>query len=304
MLKNSAAAYEAPSLEEVRAARARIRGAVIRPPIVASALGPDVRLVLDCLQPTGAFKVRGATNAIATLPAAAKARGVVCCSTGNHARALAHAGRAAGVPVTVCLSPLVPDNKVAAIEELGAEVIRIGQSQDDAQEVATRLVAERGLADLPPFDHPAIVAGQGTLGLDLMDAWPEVETVLIPLSGGGLAGGVALSAKAIKPSVRVIGISMDRGAAMAESLAAGRPLRVEEVPSLADSLGGGIGLDNRLTFRLCRDLLDDAILVTEAEIYRGLHALLTEERLFAEGGAAVGHAAILAGKIRVKGPTA
>ncbi|MEM6848657.1 MAG: hydroxyectoine utilization dehydratase EutB [Pseudomonadota bacterium] len=304
MLQNSAAAFDPPTLEDVAAARWRIRGAVIRPPIVASALGRHVRLVLDCLQPTGAFKLRGATNAIATLPTNAKARGVVCCSTGNHARALAHAGRVAGVPVTVCLSVLVPDNKIAAIEALGAEVIRTGQSQDEAQEVATQLVAERGLTDLPPFDHPAIVAGQGTLGLDLMDAWPEVETILVPLSGGGLAGGVALAAKAIKPSVRVVGVSMDRGAAMAESLSAGRPIRVEEVPSLADSLGGGIGLDNRITFHLCRDLLDDVILVTEVEIYRGLHALLTQERLFAEGGAAVGHAAILAEKFRVKGPTA
>ena len=212
----SAPVPDAPSIADVRAARARIGSAIIRPPIIHSAVDPTARLVLDCLQPTGAFKIRGASNTIASLSAEARQRGVVCCSTGNHARALAHAGRAAGVQVTVCLSALVPENKVDAIKWLGAEVIQRGQSQDDAQAVATGLVEERGLTDCPPFDHPAIVAGQGTLGLDILDQWPEVETLLVPLSGGGLAGGVALAAKTVKPSVRIIGISMDRGAAMAE----------------------------------------------------------------------------------------
>jgi threonine dehydratase len=138
-----------------------------------------------------------------------------------------------------------------------------------------------------------------------MEARPRLETLLIPLSGGGLAAGIALAAKAVKPAVRVIGISMDRGAAMYESLAAGRNVSVEEVPSLADSLGGGLGAENRLTLDMCRDLLDDAILVTEEEIYRAMQALYYEDRIVCEGGSAVGAAALLAGKLPdLKGPAA
>ena len=149
-----------------------------------------------------------------------------------------------------------------------------------------------------------MVAGQGTLGLELIEDAPDLETILVPLSGGGLAAGAAAAAKALKPGVRVVGISMDRGAAMAASLAAGRPVEVTEVASLADSLGGGVGLENRLTFAMCRDLLDDVVRVTEAEIYAGMLALLEGERVVAEGASAVAHAAVLAGKIRLTGPTA
>ena len=179
-----------------------------------------------------------------------------------------------------------------------------GRSQDDAQREANRLVGEEGLTDIPPFDHFDVVAGQGTVGLELMQAMPDLECILVPLSGGGLAAGIALAAKAIKPGIRVVGLSMDRGAAMAESLKAGHPVEVTEVHSLADSLGGGIGLENRLTFQICRDLLDEVVLLSEAEIYRGMQALFRQDRLVAEGASAVGHAAILAGKVVLEGPTA
>src|SRR5205085_1408109 len=142
------------------------------------------------------------------------------------------------------------------------------------------------------------------IALEIIEDCPEVETILVPLSGGGLISGISLAAKALKPSVRVIGISMNRGAAMQASLAAGRPVEVEEVPSLADSLGGGIGTANRWTFDLCRRLLDDVVLVSEAEIYRGMAHLLRCDRIVAEGAAAVGTAALLAGRIALRGPTA
>src|SRR5690606_28235923 len=128
-----------------------------------------------------------------------------------------------------------------------------------AQEEVDRLVAGDGLVMVPPFDHPAIIAGQGTLGLEIAEQAPEVATVLVPLSGGGLAAGVAAAVKGLRPRARIIGISMERGAAMKASLDAGRPVPVEEVPTLADSLGGGVGLENRLTFAMCRDLLDDVV---------------------------------------------
>jgi threonine dehydratase len=296
-------------ISALRDAAATIAGAVLRTPVVRSAglsrrIGADVWLKLESLQPIGAFKLRGATNALARLTPAQAARGVVCCSTGNHGRAVAHAARALGISATVCLSDLVPPVKVAAVEALGARVVRAGASQDEAQREADRLVAEDGLTDIPPFDHADVIAGQGTIGLELIEDLPDLETVLVPLSGGGLIAGIALAVKSLRPKVRVIGLSMERGAAMAASLAAGRPVEVTELPTLADSLGGGIGLGNRYTFDLCRRLVDDVVLLTEAEIYDGLRWMLREERLVCEGAAAVGAAAILAGKAQVKGPTA
>ncbi|MEP5091937.1 MAG: pyridoxal-phosphate dependent enzyme, partial [Paracoccaceae bacterium] len=143
-----------------------------------------------------------------------------------------------------------------------------------------------------------------TIGLELLEQQPDLKCIIVPLSGGGLMAGVALVVKAIKPSIRIIGVSMDRGAAMAASLEAGHPVEVTEVASLADSLGGGIGLGNKLTFEICRELVDEVVLVTEDEIYSGMQALFLQDRLVAEGACAVGHAAILAGKIVLTGPTA
>ncbi|MGP3697139.1 hydroxyectoine utilization dehydratase EutB [Rhodobacter sp. NSM] len=286
-----------------------IAGRVVRTPLAASPAlsdrtGVPVWMKLETLQPTGAFKLRGATNALASLSPDEAARGVVCCSTGNHGRAIAHAARGMGIPATVCLSSLVPAGKVAAVEALGARVIRKGASQDEAQAEADRLVAAEGLSDIPPFDHPAVIAGQGTIGLEMLVERPEIETLLVPLSGGGLIAGVALAARTLKPAIRIVGISMERGAAMAASLAAGRPVDVEELSTLADSLGGGIGLGNLHTFRLVRDLVDEVVLLTEQEISTGMRWMLMRERLVTEGAAAVGAAAILAGKVTPSGPTA
>ncbi|WP_319024855.1 hydroxyectoine utilization dehydratase EutB [Nisaea sediminum] len=292
----------------VEAGRAAIAGIALETPLVPSPFlsaraGTEILLKLELAQPIGAFKIRGAANAITALPA--DCPGVTCCSTGNHGRGVAYAARARGLRAVVCMSELVPEAKVEGIRALGAEVRIVGRSQDEAAEESRRLVEEEGLAEIPPFDDPLVIAGQGTIGLELLEARPDLETLLVPLSGGGLAAGIALAAKAVKPSVRVVGISMDRGAAMYESLAAGRNVSVEEVPSLADSLGGGLGADNRLTLKMCRDLLDDAILVTEEEIYRAMQAFYYEDRIVCEGGSAVGAAVLLAGKLpRLSGPAA
>lgn len=296
------------TIEQVRDARRLIMGVALRTPLVSSPLlsaraGADILLKLETLQPIKAFKIRGAANTVFRLDPA-KTRGVVCASTGNHGRAVAYAARARGIRAVVCLSSLVPAGKVKAIEALGAEVRRIGNDQDAAMQEVERIAADPGWVDVPPFDHPHVIAGQGTIGLELLEDRPDLEAILVPLSGGGLAGGIALAAKALKPTIRVIGISMARGAAMAESLAAGRPVEVAELPTLADSLGGGIGLANRWSFPLCRDLLDETVLVSEPEIYRGMAHLLLEERLLAEGGAAVGVAALIAGRVSVRGPAA
>ncbi|WP_454876872.1 hydroxyectoine utilization dehydratase EutB [Pseudomonas farris] len=294
-------------LNDIYLARQRIESLVRRTPMeyspsLSQRLGVAVYLKLESQQITGSFKLRGASNAVAQLSAEEKARGVVAASTGNHGRALAYAASRQGMKATICLSHLVPMNKVQAIRELGAEVRIVGQSQDDAQREAERIAREHGATLLPPFDHPAIIAGQGTLGLEILEQQPDVAQILVPLSGGGLFAGVALAIKSVSSSIVTHGISMQRGAAMHASLAAGHPLEVEELPTLADSLGGGIGLDNRYTFSMTRDLCDHLHLLSEASIANAIRHAYREERLVLEGAAAVGIAALLDGLIEPRGP--
>jgi len=295
------------SLADILAARRRIAGVAAETPLVPSPFmsartGAEFLLKLEIAQPIGAFKLRGAANAILALPGGTA--GVTCCSTGNHGRGVAYAAAARGMRAVICMSALVPQVKVDGIKALGAEVRIVGRSQDEAEIESRRLAAEEGLVEISPFDDPHVIAGQGTIGLELMEARPDLEMILVPLSGGGLAGGIALAAKRIKPSVRVVGITMERGAAMHLSLAAGHPVEVEEVASLADSLGGGIGQGNRLSFPLCRAHLDETVLVTEEEIYRALQTIYYEDRIVCEGACVVGIAAVLSGKIAPQGPTA
>lgn len=289
-------------------ARERIGARIRRTPIVQShalteKFGHPVHLKLEHLQVTGSFKVRGATNAVLSLRAEQRARGVVGVSTGNHGRGLAHAAREAGARCVVCMSELVPANKVEGIRALGADVRIVGRSQDEAQVEVEKLVANDGMTTLPPFDHAAVIAGQGTLGLEILEDLADVETVLVPLSGGGLIAGIAMVLKAADPGIRVVGVTMERGAAMIESQRAGRPVIVEELPTLADSLGGGVGLDNRYTFAMVRDLVDDLVTVSEAEIAGAIRHAYEAEHQIVEGSGAVGIAALLAGKIDAGGVT-
>ena len=295
------------TIAEIEKARDALAGKVVRTPTVNSVslsemTGLPVFLKFEHRQTTGSFKLRGATNALSQLSTSEKQRGVVAASTGNHGRALAYAAHLEGVHAIICMSRLVPQNKVDEIRRLGAEIRIIGKSQDDAQEEVDRLVLESGLTMVPPFDNASIIAGQGTLGLEIIDAVPDVDTVLVPVSGGGLASGVAAAVKAKRSPAKIIGISMDRGAAMRASLDAGKPVLVEESESLADSLGGGIGIDNRFTFAMVRDMLDDVILLSENEIAAGMAHAYMHEREIIEGAAAVGIAALLAKKIKAKGP--
>ena len=299
---------DAVSLAAIEAARARIAGRVRRTETTASAaltqrIGYPVILKCEHRQLTGSFKLRGATNALLSLTPEVRRRGVVTVSTGNHGRALAHAAAAEGVRCVVCLSTLVPANKIAAIRAAGAEPHVGGASQDDAQQAADKLVAEQHLVLIPPFDDPDVIAGQGTLGLEIVEDVPDLELVVVPLSGGGLAAGVAAAVKGLRPRVRVVGVSMERGAAMHVSLLAGRPVPVEEVPTLADALGGGIGIDNRYTFAMVRGLLDDVVLLTEAEIAAAIRHAHAVEGETLEGAGAVAIGALLAGKVAPRGPS-
>ncbi|SEO56833.1 threonine dehydratase [Salinihabitans flavidus] len=293
------------TLADILAARRAIAGVADATPFVPSPFmsertGHDFLLKLENMQPIGAFKLRGALNAVQALPEGTA--GVTCCSTGNHGRGVAYAARERGMRAVICMSELVPQAKIDGIRALGAEVHIHGRSQDEAQAESLRLVAEEGLVDIPPFDDARVIAGQGTIGLEMLAARPDLSMILVPLSGGGLAAGIAVAAKAIKPGIRMVGVSMDRGAAMKASIDAGHPVEVEEVASLADSLGGGIGMANRLSFALCRDLLDETVLVSEEEIYHAMQVLYYEDRIVAEGACVVGLAACLSGKTTPEGP--
>lgn len=289
------------SLADVYRARRRIEGRVCHTPLVESQTlsaiaGTSVFLKLETVQPTGSFKLRGATNALALL-AEQGCRVVVTASTGNHGRAVAHAARALGIDATVCMSALAPGNKVDAVRALDAQVRIVGNSQDDAEQEALRLVRDEGFAYVPPFDDLPVIAGQATIGLEIVEALPDVANVVVPLSGGGLFAGVAFAARSANPAIGMTGVTMARGAAMHASLAAGRPVLVDEVETLADSLGGGIGLENRYTYALTRDLIDETVLLDEASIARGIVHAYRHERLVVEGAAAVGIAALLDGML-------
>ena len=294
-------------IEDIKRARIAIADTIRSTPInlspfLSDMLGASVHLKLEHTQITGSFKVRGATNAVAGLSEDEKRHGVVGVSTGNHGRGLAFAAKAAGVKCIICMSRLVPQAKIDGIRAQGGEVCIVGNSQDDAQIEVDRLVGEDGMTMIPPFDHRAVIAGQGTVGLELMEQLPDIETVLVPLSGGGLISGIAAAIRAKRPQTRIVGISMERGAAMYQSLKAGKPIFVEELATLADSLGGGVGMDNQLTFAMTRDLVDDVILVSEVEIAAAIRHLYWHERQIVEGSGSVGVAALLAGKIDGAGP--
>lgn len=298
------------TLASIYAARARIAGQVTRTPLIrslalSSRFDAEIFLKLENHQPSGAFKLRGATNMIAALMEQHGAehlrQGVTTASTGNHGRAVAYAAARLGVPAVICLSQLVPDNKLRAIEALGAEACRVGRSQDEAFEEVARLVDEQGMTLIPPFDDPLVASGQGTIGVELLEDQPALDRVLIGLSGGGLLGGIGAALKAIRPATQVTGVSLSQGAAMWESLQAGHPVDVEEVESLGDSLGGGIGLENRCTFTLTREVMDDHHQVSEPAIARAMVDLLEHEKMLVEGAAAVGLAAIEEHGLDVRG---
>jgi len=291
---------------EIYLAKKRISPYVTRTPLVrAHSLSDlceaEIWCKLETMQPTGAFKLRGATNAILRLNEDQRKSGVVAVSTGNHGRGVAYAAREQGIRAVICLSSLVPDNKVEAIKSLGADVRIVGNSQEEAEIEANRLTEEEGLIPISPFDHPDVIAGQGTIGLELLEDFPELNCVVVPLSGGGLIGGIALALKAASPKIHVVGVTMEKGPAMVLSLEAGKPVDVEEEESLADSLGGGIGLVNHYTLSLVQELVDETLLVSEEEIGQAIQYVFETQRMVLEGGAAVGTAALLAKKLEIQG---
>lgn len=267
--------------------------------------GQSIWLKDEALQPTGAFKVRGAANKICQLSEEQRQKGVVAVSTGNHGCAVAYIAQQMGIPAYICVSERVPDNKIANIKRYNPHLVIEGDSQDETQMVAQRLIDDKGLTFISPFDDADVISGQGTIGLEMFQYHPNLTEVLVPLSGGGLMGGIALIMKQLNPHIGMIGISMEQGAVMHASLQKGQPVTMPEADTLADSLQGGIGGDhNRYTFQLAQKYIDEVILVSESAIQNAMQFMLYEHKHLYEGAAVVGISALLEGLVKPTGPTA
>jgi threonine dehydratase len=270
-------------------------------PALSDCAGGSVFLKLESLQETGSFKIRGAANKILSLTQEERARGVVTGSSGNHGRAVAFMAKNLGIDAVVCVSDRTPRNKVSAIRDLGAAVVLHGESYDEAVDQALRLVEERELTLIDSFDDPHVIAGQGTIGIELLEALPEIDTAIVPLGGGGLLCGIALALKSADPSIRVVGVSMERAPVMYQSLKVGKPIKMEEEETIAHALAGGLGQDNRYTFRMTQKYVDDVVLVSEGAIAEAMAVALEQHHMVVEGAGAVGIAAVLHGKAGIMG---
>lgn len=277
-------------LDDVRAAARRLDGRIVRTPLVPWPADGDLWLKPENLQPTGAFKLRGALNAVATLSADERAQGVVTHSSGNHGRALAWAAREYGVPVVVVMPDNSPSVKVDGVRALGAEVITVPVPEREAR--VTALQAERGMVFVPPFDDEAIIAGQGTVGLEVAEDLPEVGTVLVPVGGGGLISGVAVAVKALVPDARVVGVEPELAGDLAEGFSAGRRAQwdpVQTARTVADGLRvGAVGVTN---WAHIEALVDDVVTVSEEAILRAMARIVMDARIVAEPSGAVAAAA-------------
>ena len=293
---------------DAAAARDAIAGIALETPVLRSdelsdAAGADVWLKLENLQRTGSFKIRGATNRILALTEEERSRGVIACSSGNHGRAVACVSEIVNVAATVCVPEWVDPVKRTAIQDHGAEAVLHGSTYDEAEERSYQIQQERGLVYVHPFDDPMVIAGQGTIGLELLDQLPGLDTIVCPLSGGGLIAGIAIAVKSLRPEIRVVGVSAERARVMHESLGAGRPIEFPEEETIASALSGGIGRENRYSFRFVRDFVDEYLLVSEEEIIEAMLFAASDLKLVVEGGGAVGIAALRAGKVEHPGET-
>jgi threonine dehydratase len=291
-----------PDIAAIEQARERLAPILARTPILPLDPPPlgDGSVLLKCenLQRTGSFKIRGAYNRIAGLSPAQRAAGVVAYSSGNHAQGVACAAALLGVPATVVMPEGAVEAKVAATRAYGAEVLFAGTDSETRRRVAEALARERGAALVPPYDHPAVIAGQATIGLEMLDAVPDVETVLAPIGGGGLISGIALAIKARRPETRVIGVEPEGAADARASLRAGHIVERERVDTIADGLRARrIGA---LPFQAISAAVDEIVTVTDAAIVETMRRLLVRNHLVVEPSGAVAVAAALAGAARGK----
>ena len=280
------------------AAARRVRPLAWRTPILPLEVPGTARVAakLESLQHTGSFKVRGATNRMLKLTPGERGAGVVAASSGNHGRAVAEVARRLGATATICVPDWVDPSKLQGIRASGAAVVLAGPSYDEAEERAAELARTRGMTPVHPFDDLDVIEGQGTVGVEIVEQFAGVEEVIVPLSGGGLVAGIGLAVQ--NHGVRVVAVSAQRASVMVRSLEEGRPVQLPDEETLASALSGGIGLDNRFTFDICREVVSEHVIVKEQDVRAAVRRAFHEYRLVVEGGGAVGLAALWSGRYR------
>jgi threonine dehydratase len=310
MTEPGTARVSMPTAADFHDAAQVLDGVIRRTPLdysehLSDVLGVPVHLKLENLQRTGSFKIRGATYRLSRLTEEERARGVVAASAGNHAQGVALAAKTLGIPATIFMPLGVPVPKLLATRGYGADVILEGATVETPLRLAAEFAERTGAVFIHPFDHPDVIAGQGTLGIELLDDMPEVETIVLGIGGGGLIAGVAAAVKARAAAegrvIRVIGVQAENSAAYPSSLAAGTPLEVSTRPTIADGIA--VARPGDLPFEIIRELVDEVVTVTEDDIARALLVLLERAKQVVEPAGAVGVAAILAGKVEASGPT-
>lgn len=297
------------SIDSIREAAARIAGHAHRTPVLKSETldamaGRPLLFKAEVFQKIGAFKFRGAMNAVSRLDESAAVRGVVTHSSGNHAQALALAARLRGIPAWIVMPKGAPAIKRRAVEGYGAVVVECENTLEARESTAARLVAETGGTLIPPFDHADVIAGQGTIALEILEEHPECEAIVAPVGGGGMISGIAIAAKALKPSIKVFAAEPARADDAFRSKQSGRLEPVKRIDTIADGLRTSLG---ELTFPVVRDLVDEVLLVEEDAIVRAMRLVLERMKVLIEPSAAVGVAAVLDESFTARrdfGPTA
>jgi threonine dehydratase len=299
-----------PTLADIEAARETIAGVARITPMETSKfleglLGSPVHLKCENLQRTGAYKVRGAYNRLSTLSAEQREAGVVAASAGNHAQGVAFAARELGIPATIFTPVGVALPKLQATRRYGADVVLRGHSVEEALSAAKDFAIRTGAVFIPPFDHPAVIAGQGTVGLEIVDQVPDVDTVVVPIGGGGVISGIAIAVKGMAQrlgrDIRVIGVQAENAAAYPSSIQAGEPVTITTSPTIADGIA--VARPGDMNFPIIRDLVDEIVTVSDDDVARALLVLLERAKLVVEAAGAVGVAAIMAGAVHDTGRT-
>ena len=286
------------TLEHIWAAQNVLRGvARVTPLNPAPTIGKNVYIKSENLQLTGAFKLRGAYNRIHRLKPEERAKGVIACSAGNHAQGIALSATKQGIRSVICMPAGAPISKIEATKRYGAEVVLVPGVYDDAAAEANRLAAEHGYVFAHPFNDPDVIAGQGTIGLEILEQLPDVEQVLVPIGGGGLISGVACAIKSLRPDCKVIGVQAAGAASMLASRLAGKPAQLDAVSTIADGIA--VKLPGDLTFEMCEKYVDEIVTVQDDEIATAIVTLMEVEKTVAEGAGATTVAAVMFGKVDV-----